>query len=128
MKGMKIDSYKPRGNKGGNGSNENSDSRKGTGTYKIKLITPEGEKEFKCPEDVYILDQAKDNNIDLSYSCRAGSCSGCAGKIISGTVDQSDQSFLDDDQTKQGFVLLCCSYPGADCVIETHKEDDLINS
>ena len=111
----------------GNGSS-GSNSSPINGKYKIKLITPEGEKEFKCPEDVYILDQAEDNDIDLPYSCRAGSCSSCVGKIISGTVDQSAQSFLDDDQTKQGFVLLCCAYPGSDCVIETHKEDDLINS
>ncbi|CDR94212.1 chain A of Ferredoxin, putative [Babesia bigemina] len=93
--------------------------------YSVKFVTPQGDVTVDCDPDEYILEAAEKAGIDLPYSCRGGSCSTCAGKIVNGIVDNEEQSYLDNEQMSQGYCLLCTCYPRSDCTIVTHKEEEL---
>ena len=94
--------------------------------FNVTVIDAEGTKtQFECAHDEYILDKAEEEGADAPYSCRAGACSTCAGKVIEGSVSQEDQSFLDEEQMAQGYCLTCVSYPTSDCVIQLGQEENL---
>ena len=96
-------------------------------SFKIRFVNEnEGiDSTVECPDNKYILDQAEDSGLELPFSCRSGACSTCCVKIKEGTLDQSEQEYLDEDQIKEGYALICCSYPKSDLVLQTHQEDEI---
>lgn len=55
--------------------------------------------EVTCDAETTLLEAAMDAGLELPSSCMSGSCLTCPGKLVSGSVDQSE-GVLEDEQTE----------------------------
>ena len=60
-------------------------------------------------DDETVLDAAARAGIELPFSCRAGVCSTCRTKVVSGEVEMAQNYALEDWEVVQGYVLACQS-------------------
>jgi ring-1,2-phenylacetyl-CoA epoxidase subunit PaaE len=56
-----------------------------------------------------VLDAAERAGLGLPFSCRAGVCSTCRTKVVSGEVEMAQNYALEDWELEQGYVLACQS-------------------
>ncbi len=63
-----------------------------------------------------ILETALDQNIDLPFSCQAGLCTACRGKLVSGSVNMEEEEGLTKKEREEGYVLTCVGHPLTDDV------------
>ncbi len=79
----------------------------------------------EVPENRYILHSAEEQGVTLPFSCRNGACTACAVRIISGQLEQPEAMGISPELKKQGYALLCVSYPRSDLEVETQDEDEV---
>ena len=49
----------------------------------------------------------------------------CCARLLEGSVDQSTQIFLTEEQEQQGYVLLCQAHPRSDAVLMMCTDDEI---
>ena len=69
-----------------------------------------------------ILEQLRDQGVDLPYGCEYGGCISCAAKLIAGKVDQRRQVALNNRQIAHGYVILCVARTTSDVTLEIGVE------
>ena len=97
--------------------------------YQVRLVNTalNLDRTLLVPDDQPILDSAEEAGLRLPCGCKQGDCSACVAKLISGTVDQSEQKFLRPSEVEAGYMVTCVAYPCSDCVLETHQEQMFIS-
>lgn len=90
-------------------------------TFKVTL-KPSGQS-FEVPDGVSVLTAGLEAGRMMPYSCRAGGCRTCRGRILEGKVDygRAHAAYLTEEQRAAGFALLCQAKPQSDLVIEVNE-------
>ncbi len=58
-----------------------------------------------------ILDAAGRAGLDLPFSCRAGVCSTCRARLVSGSAEMEHNVALEDWEVEAGYILCCQARP-----------------
>lgn len=85
-------------------------------SFKIEFATTR--RSLDCPSDRFILDAAKAAGVRLPSSCTKGMCGTCKSRLVSGTVEMTAAGGIRQREIDQGLILICCSKPTSDLVIE----------
>lgn len=69
-----------------------------------------------------LLEQLRDQGVDLPFGCEYGGCITCAAKLTEGKVDQRRQVALNNRQIENGYVILCVARAMSDITLEIGVE------
>lgn len=75
-------------------------------------------RSIPCNEDTTILAAARAAGLRLPSSCTIGLCGTCKIRKVSGEVDMAHAGGIRQREVDQGFILLCCSKPRGDVVLD----------
>lgn len=83
-----------------------------------KVTFAKSNRTLDVPADTFVLQAARRAGMRLPSSCARGLCGTCKSRMTSGTVAMSHGGGIRQREIDAGMVLLCCSRPTSDLVIE----------
>lgn len=69
-----------------------------------------------------ILEAAERAGLDLPFSCRAGVCSTCRARLVSGSATMEHNVALEDWEVEAGYILCCQARPTSDALEISYDE------
>jgi len=84
----------------------------GANTAEVDVVMDGRRRRFTMPRDgEAILDAAERAGLDLPFSCRAGVCSTCRARLVSGSAEMAHNVALEDWEVEAGYILCCQARP-----------------
>ena len=82
-------------------------------------------KKYQCRDSETLLESLQRQGVEMSFSCRKGSCQTCVLKCISGDIPEESQNNLRPALVNNGYFMPCVCVPQGDMVIEDVAHSDL---
>lgn len=69
-----------------------------------------------------LLESARRAGLSPPFSCEAGNCGTCMGKITDGKATMRVNDALDEDEVEDGYILTCQAIPDTDSISFTYDD------
>ncbi len=93
-------------------------------TYQLKF----NDKIYQCRENETLLEAFIRQGVELSFSCRKGSCHVCMMQCLDGQLSEDSQKALHAEYIRNNYFLPCSCIPVADMVLASVPPQALIIS
>ncbi len=72
--------------------------------------------------DETLLESARRAGLSPPFSCEAGNCGTCMGKLVEGTATMRVNDALEDDEVADGYILTCQAVPDTGSISVTYDD------
>ncbi|VEG39599.1 ferredoxin [Mycolicibacterium flavescens] len=69
-----------------------------------------------------LLESARRAGLSPRFSCEAGNCGTCMGKLTEGRATMRINDALDEDEVEEGYILTCQAIPETDTISVTYDD------
>lgn len=69
-----------------------------------------------------LLESARRAGLSPPFSCEAGNCGTCMGKLVEGKATMRVNDALEEDEVEDGYILTCQAVPDTDSVCFTYDD------
>jgi ferredoxin len=69
-----------------------------------------------------LLESARRAGLSPPFSCEAGNCGTCMGKLIDGRATMRINDALDEDEVEDGYILTCQAVPDTESISVTYDD------
>lgn len=69
-----------------------------------------------------LLESARRAGLSPPFSCEAGNCGTCMGKLTEGRATMRVNDALDEDEVDEGYILTCQAIPETDIISVTYDD------
>jgi len=75
----------------------------------------------RVPEET-LLESARRAGLSPPFSCEAGNCGTCMGKLLDGSATMRNNDALEQDEIDEGYILTCQAVPDTDSISVTYDD------
>ena len=69
-----------------------------------------------------LLESARRAGLSPPFSCEAGNCGTCMGKLVEGKATMRVNDALEEDEVEDGYILTCQAVPDTDSISFTYDD------
>ncbi|MGV0849004.1 2Fe-2S iron-sulfur cluster-binding protein [Mycolicibacterium phlei] len=69
-----------------------------------------------------LLESARRAGLQPPFSCEAGNCGTCMGRLLEGRATMRTNDALEQDEIDDGYILTCQAVPDTDTILVSYDE------